>query len=146
MPSEKSIESLDTQHVSIDFAVLGDFAQVSDGKLTVVGAGWNLVNATQYPMALPFGLGIGILIPWSETNAKHNFGFLVEDADGKQLLSSGGEVEAGRKPGIPAGMAQRVALGVAGTLKLQNPGTYVITVSAGEDEKKITFEAMPVKA
>lgn len=140
----KTTDLVKADKVSIDFAVLGDFAQVSDGKLTVVGAGWNMVNAKQYPLSLPFGLGIGILIPWSETNAKHPFGFVLEDADGNQLLSSGGEVEAGRKPGIPVGMAQRVVLGVAGSLDLRKPGAYVIVVSAGGDEKRITFEASPI--
>ena len=135
---------LNQDRVMLDFAVLGDFAQVADGKLTIVGAGWNLINAKQYPLQLPFGLGIGILIPWSETNTKHRFGFALEDADGNQLLSSGGDVEAGRKPGMPAGMSQRVVLGVAGTLELRKPGAYVFVVSAGDDEKRITFEALPI--
>ena len=140
----KSAGPLNQDRVILDFAVLGDFAQVAEGKLTIVGAGWNMINAKQYPLQLPFGLGIGILIPWSETNAKHPFRFVLEDADGNQLLSSGGDVEAGRKPRMPAGMSQRVVLGVAGTLELHKPGTYVFVVSAGDDEKRITFEASPI--
>jgi len=141
-----SRERLPRQRVSIDFAVLGDFAQAAGGKLTIVGAGWTIVNAQQYPQALPFGLGIGILVPWSETNAPHEFAFVIQDADGTQLASGGGRVEAGRQAGIPVGMPQRVVLGIAGQMVLPKPGTYVIVVTAAGDEKRIVFEALPVPA
>jgi hypothetical protein len=139
-------ERLPRDRVIIDFAVLGDFAQAAFGKLTVVGAGWNVVNAQQYPQSVPFGLGIGILVPWSETNALHQFAFVIQDGDGNQLASGGGNVEAGRQPGTPVGMAQRVVLAVAAQLELPKPGTYVIVVSAASDEKRIVFEALPVPA
>lgn len=152
MPAKKrparrtSRERLPPERVCIDFAILGDFAQAAGGKLTIVGAGWNLVNAQQYPQALRFGLGIGISVPWSETNAQHQFGFVIQDADGNQLASGGGIVEAGRQPGMPVGMIQRVVLGVAGEIQLQKPGTYVIVISAAGDAKRIVFEALPVPA
>lgn len=141
-----SSERLPRERVCIDFAVLGDFAQSAGGKLTIVGAGWSLVNAEQYPQSLPFGLGIGILVPWSETNAQHQFGFVIQDGDGNQLASGGGMVEAGRQPGMPVGMVQRVVFAVAGQLQLLKPGSYVIVVSAAGDEKRIVFEALPVPA
>jgi hypothetical protein len=139
-----SAEGLPPDRVTIDFAVLGDFAQTTGGKLTVVGAGWSVVNAQQYPQILPFGLGIGILVPWSETNAPHQFAFAIEDADSNQIASGGGVVEAGRQPGMPVGMVQRVVLGIAGQVQLPKPGTYVVVVTAAGDEKRIVFEALPV--
>lgn len=139
-------ERLPPERVGIDFAVLGDFAQSAGGKLTIVGAGWSVVNAQQYPQSLPFGLGIGIGVPWSETNAQHQFGFVIQDADGNQLASGGGMVEAGRQPGMPVGMGQRVVFGIVGQLQLPKPGSYVIVVSAAGDEKRIVFEALPVPA
>ena len=39
--------------------LLADFAQVSDGKLTVVGGGWSLTG----PEAVPFGIAILIRVP-----------------------------------------------------------------------------------
>lgn len=132
------------ERVCIDFAILGDFAQVANGKLTVVGAGWNIINAQQYPQNVNFGLGIGILVPWGDTNTQHPFGFAIQDADGNQLVSGGGQVEAGRQAGMPAGMYQRVVFAIAGQLTLPRPGTYVVLVTAAGDEKKITFEALPV--
>jgi hypothetical protein len=132
--------------VSIDFVLLGDFAQASGGKLTVVGAGWTLVNAKSprpYPLRVPFGLGIAFLIPWNDTNRKHPFTFEIRGDAGARLAGGNGEVEAGRQTGMPPGMTQRVVIGIAGQMELAQPGTYTIEVKLTNDVKLITFEALP---
>lgn len=128
----------------IDFVVLADFAQSVQGKLTLVGGGWNRHYAKQYPSFLPFGLGIGILVPWSETNRKHAMKFVIRKSEGPQLIEGGGEFEIGREVGTPAGMTQRATIGIAGQMQLPEPGTYEIVVSIEDDEKRVTFEALPV--
>jgi hypothetical protein len=45
---------------------------------------------------------------------------------------------------MPAGMTQRMVIGLAGQLQLPAPGTYEIIVSAAQDQKKIVFQALPV--
>lgn len=146
-PKRKSSSAqtrLPRDKVSIDFVVLGDFAQTANGKLTVVGAGWNIVNAQQYPQVLPFGIGIGILVPWGETNRKHEFKFIIRASEGPELASGGGEFEAGRQPGMPPGMTQRLVIGIAGQMQVPSPGTYEIMVESAGDAKRIHFEALPV--
>lgn len=131
--------------VEIDFVILGDYAQAQGGKLTVVGAGWNVVQGQQYPTPLPFGLGIAFLIPWSLTNRSHHFDFVIKKSEGAQLAGGGGDFEIGRDAGIPAGMTQRVTIGLAGALQLNEPGTYEIIVTTGDTSKRITFEALPIR-
>ena len=135
---------LPSQTVSIDFVLLGDFAQASNGKLTVVGAGWNIWNTPKYPNALPFGLGIGFLVPWQETNRKHKFTFKIAASEGDVLAEGGGDFEIGRKPGIPPGMSQRVVIGLSGQLEIKSSGTYEIVVSCAGTQKAVIFEALPV--
>jgi hypothetical protein len=129
-------EVLLEESVRLDFVVLGDFAQAVNGKLTVVGAGWTLVHAQQYPVTIPVGIGIGILVPWSETNRKHSFRFLIKHSEHATGFDGGGEFEVGRQPGIPTGMEQRVAFGFAGQLKLQEPGTYELIVECAADSRR----------
>jgi hypothetical protein len=129
--------------VRIDFVALGDFAQVASGKLTIVGAGWTLISAQQYPTNVPFGLGIAILIPWSETNIKHAFSFSITGEGGTKLAEGSGEVEAGRQPGMPQGMTQRVVMAVAGQLSVQSAGTYEANVVVGADRRTVAFQALP---
>ncbi len=136
--------NLPSQKVEIDFVLLGDFAQASNGKLTVVGAGWNIWNTPRYPNVLPFGLGIGFLVPWQETNRKHKFTFRIAASEGDMLAEGGGEFEIGRKTGIPPGMMQRVVIGLHGQVEVKSPGTYEILVTCAGQRKTVTFEALPV--
>ena len=136
---------LPREAIEIDFVILGDYAQAANGKLNLIGGGWNIHNATQYPSALQFGIGIGILVPWSLTNRKHSFELVIKASEGSELVKGGGDFQVGRELGIPAGMIQRVTLGISGQGQLPEPGTYEITVTAGEASKRITFEALAVK-
>jgi hypothetical protein len=142
--ARRAAVGLKPDRCEIDFVVLADFAQSVQGKLTLVGGGWNRHYARQYPSFLPFGLGIGILVPWSETNRKHAMKFVIRKSEGSQLVEGGTEFEVGREIGTPAGMTQRAVLGLAGQLQLTEPGTYEIVVSIEGDEKRVTFEALPV--
>ena len=47
--------------------LLADFAQVADGKLTVVGGGWSLTG----PEPTPFGIAILVHVPWDQANRRH---------------------------------------------------------------------------
>ncbi|HET9289039.1 MAG TPA: hypothetical protein VFO26_15910 [Gaiella sp.] len=58
--------------------LLADFAQVSDGKLTVVGGGWSLTG----PEPVPFGIAILIRVPWDQANQRHVMRLELLDADG----------------------------------------------------------------
>ena len=58
--------------------LLADFAQVSDGKLTVVGGGWSLTG----PEPAPFGIAILIRVPWDQANQRHVMRLELLDADG----------------------------------------------------------------
>jgi uncharacterized protein DUF6941 len=58
--------------------LLADFAQVADGKLTVVGGGWSLTG----PESVPFGIAILIQVPWDRANQRHVMRLELLDADG----------------------------------------------------------------
>jgi hypothetical protein len=58
--------------------LLADFAQVSDGKLTIVGGGWSLTG----PEPVPFGIAILIRVPWDQANHRHVMRLELLDADG----------------------------------------------------------------
>ena len=61
--------------------LLADFAQVSDGKLTIVGGGWSLTG----PEAVPFGIAILIRVPWDQANQRHVMRLELLDADGQPV-------------------------------------------------------------
>lgn len=89
--------------------MLADFAQVADGKLTVVGGGWTMIG----PDPSPFAIAVLIEVPWDRTNEQHEFRFdlvdqdgaavIMETPDGSGEISIGGQFEVGRPPGVKRG-------------------------------------------
>lgn len=65
--------------------VLADYAQVADGKLNLIGAGWDMTT----PHGAPFALGGLISVPWSETPAEHRLLLELVDGDGRNVLIQG---------------------------------------------------------
>lgn len=110
-----------------DYLMLADSAQVVGEKLYLLGGGWTMLNAPQLPFSLPIGIAVGINVEWMETNRRHSFKLELrhEDDGGQVLVSVEGEFEAGRPPGIPAGMVQKVQMAFNVTPKFERPGPYV---------------------
>jgi hypothetical protein len=58
--------------------MLADAAQVAEGKLNVLGAGWTVTG----PMPTPFAIAIQMEFPWRETDRDHQLRLEVIDMDG----------------------------------------------------------------
>ena len=107
--------------------LLADAAQVSEGKLYVLGAGWRFTG----PEPVASAIALIFEIPWDRANEPIPFDLQLVDADGQtSVLPDGGElrvegqIEVGRPPGHPPGesISAPMAAGV-GALPLE-PGTY----------------------
>ena len=140
----EEFESL-RDEIEIDFVILADFAQAAQGKLNLIGGGWNLHHAVEYPSRLILGLGIGVLVPWSETNREHTLQFEIKKSEGAMMMKGKGDYAVGRDIGTPVGMTQRVTLGISAPVQVPEPGTYEVIVSTAGKQKRVTFEALPPK-
>jgi hypothetical protein len=130
--------------------LLADFAQVADGKLTVVGAGWDKTG----PGPSPSGIGLLIGVPWDDTNIRHTVELRLIDSDGQPVADPNGHpiglqshFEVGRPPGLLAGADQSVALAMnIGPLPLKPGLRYVWELSIdGEsaDDWRVAFSMRP---
>ena len=100
----------DLDSISLDYLLVADSADVVNGKLYLLGGGWDSLKVPQLPgpPAVPFSVAVGIDVPWSLTNQKLRFSVDVLDADGGEVVQLvGGEFEVGRPPGLRAGTPQR---------------------------------------
>jgi len=110
-------------------AFLADSVESVEGKLYVLGAGWNVLTTTQIPTRHPrVGVGIIIHVPYTATNQLHTFAVYLVDADDNELPLSdappgagepdgkvrrlSGQFNVGRPPTLQPGDEQLVALGV----------------------------------
>ena len=109
--------------------LLCDAAQVSDGKLYILGGGWSMTG----PDPVPSAVALKIDVDWHEAEASHHWELFLEDADGRPVLMETadgtqpvevrGEFTVSQPQGIPEGSPIDVALAVnLGPIPLA-PGT-----------------------
>jgi hypothetical protein len=98
--------------------LLADSAQVSEGKLFILGAGWSVTG----PAPAPSAVALLIDVPWDETNVSHHWRLDLVDSDGNPLiiptpegeqpLVIEGQFEVGRPPGIARGSSIGMPLAI----------------------------------
>jgi hypothetical protein len=122
----------DIDEMVLDYLLVADAAQVSGGKLFMIGGGWDrlLVSRLPGPPALPFFVAFGIGVPWSHTNRR--FGFVVDllgedEQQIDQLVT--GEFEVIRPPGVSPGTRQRAQFAGPARPAFPAAGRYTIRLS-----------------
>jgi hypothetical protein len=114
--------------------MLADYAQVADGKLTIVGGGWSVTG----PEPAPFGIAILVQVPWDQANLRHTLRLELLDADGEPVTvpDEDGEdeplvffddvtFEVGRPPGLKPGTPLDFPVAVnSGPLPIPPGGRY----------------------
>jgi hypothetical protein len=126
--------------MEIDFLILADAAQVADGKLYILGGGWDRINVQALPAGQLLGVGVGVTVPWSETNAPQNLTVSIEDEDGGVVLPPlSFRIEVGRPPGLPGGSDQRLVLAFNGHIALPKLGMYAVTAALDGGGRRQAF-------
>lgn len=112
--------------------LLADAAQVADGKLYILGAGWSECGPEPTPMAL----AVKLEIPATEARRKHTWSVLLQNDEGEPVLLSApdgqkstvaihGQIERIRAPeSAPAGETVHLAFAVNMTPLPLEPGTH----------------------
>jgi hypothetical protein len=125
----------------LDFLMLADRAEAVNGKLYMVGGGFDRVGAPNFPTNANFDIAIGAMVDYHETNEPHTFELRLEDVDNNVVLGPiGGQVEVGRPPGMKAGQSQRVMIVFRGPFPISAPGEYAwVAVLDGHRESPTKF-------
>src|SRR5215210_4956311 len=115
--------------------LLSDFAEAINGKLYVMGGGWNVLFAPDHPVNM--SLGVLLAVDWNETNTRHELvvELLDENGDlaeiGGQTVMLRSEFEVGRPAGIKAGSAINTPLAFTFAGLPLPAGGYEFKVSVG---------------
>lgn len=98
--------------------LLCDAAQVSEGKLFILGGGWSVIG----PAATPSAIALKIEVGWNEVDAPHHWELFLQDADGGEVtvetpegpqpIEVRGDFQVGRPPDLPEGSPVDVTLAV----------------------------------
>ena len=122
-----------------DYLILSDRAEAVNGKLYMVGGGWDRLGLAQIPGPADFDLALGVLVGYNETNAPHQIEIVLEDEDNKTVIPAiKAQFEIGKPPGMKAGQAQRFQLVLRGPFQIPAAGAYHWVVSLDGERKTIT--------
>ena len=97
--------------------LLCDAAQAMEGKLYLLGAGWNSIS----PTPVPFAIALLIDVAWDEADRGHRWELRLLDSDGHAVVPTGahepitvgGDFEVGRPAGLPEGSALRMPVAIS---------------------------------
>ena len=125
--------------------LLADAAQIADGKLNMLGAGWSIIKTPTGP----FAVVIHAQIPWNLTNLKMPWSLDLLDSDGHAVIMDPaqgeihmeGFVESGRPAGMEAGSAIYVPFVFPFLGMPLPPGKYSWHFKMDATEESYTFMA-----
>ncbi len=125
---------------TIDFLILADRAEVINGKLYMMGGGWDRLNLLDVSQPVGFALAIGVLIPWSALYRDHRLRIALEDEDGVQLTELRAAMNIGAPAEVTIGQSFRAMFALNVGWKLPGPGTYRVVAGVDDgDEKRVAL-------
>lgn len=131
-PVDPAAEGNASQGVRCECLLLCDAAEAVNGKLYIVGGGWNQLQVPSIPTVHPaLAFAIRLSIPWHDANDDIPFALRMLNADGKPVAAdplAEGTLNVGRPPGttpgseLPAVMAMTLH-----NFEIKRFGAHVVT-------------------
>jgi hypothetical protein len=124
--------------VELDFAFLSDAADVSMGKLFVMGGAFDTINVASFPASHPtLAVVFRLLLSPNDLDRKHKLAILLLDADAHHIASANGELMVPKAPDSPAGWKQAVILPLRFfNVPFKEAGHYSIEILANDNMLK----------
>lgn len=135
------------EKIQIDFLILADMAEVVNGKLYLMGGGWDRRFVSDFEKPIALNIAVGVLVPWTLANQPHTLTVRLEDGDGHVILPQAeAMLTVGRPPQSTPGQKFRAMISIAGQWKLPSPGSYQVVASLNEETRSEAFYAEKVGA
>lgn len=132
--------------MKIEYVMVADHVDIQANRAYIHAGGWDtLAINTTLPLQAPHpcGVVVAFMIPWDQTNRRHDALVEVIDPDGGVVARIEGQVEAGRPASIEQGHEQRIHLGLNVGLPIQKLGRHKVLARTDDDEKSIGFNVVP---
>ncbi len=132
-PRPRKASRLPVEHASIEYLFLADHAESLNGKLYVMGGGWDQLTTPDLSGPLKLSIACGVQVPWNETDDDHTLSLVVEDPDGNPVapaLQVG--IKTGRSPSMVRASSAHVAFAIQAALQFPNAGTYVVVTTVDD--------------
>lgn len=122
---------------SVDFALLADAVQASQGKLFVLGGGWDTLFVRSFPARhASLGIGMRVRVPWSWADQVVVISVDLQDEDGARVLPSD-PLTHGIRVARPEGFPEGTDVGLVraftfNNLVIPHEGAYSFVISLNQ--------------
>jgi len=121
--------------LNLGFLLLTDQSEAINGKVYVLGGGWNMLQLPELPQEWGFGIAFGLDVPWNDTNRPHSLSLRIEDPDGEMLGDEFSvDFETGRPPGLTPGQDQRIVTSLGARTTFASAGPHAVVIQVGDKE------------
>jgi hypothetical protein len=134
-----------TENPRISSFMAADHAEAVNGKLYVMGGGFDRLAPPTIPWDVRFSLAAVLLVPWKDTNRRFPLEASVTSVDGEELgWQLAGELEAGRAPGT-RGADATIVIAAPVAFHIEEPTDFVLNFRFANDsrELRVTLAAPP---
>jgi hypothetical protein len=130
----------------VEFLILADHAEAVNGKLYLMGGGWDRRTVADFRQLQIFAVAVAVLIPWTETNRPLPLSVVLTDLDGTPIAPPlQTQLTAGRPANAKPGQKLRYMLAVNLQTTVPRPGEYVVEARIGQSPpKRVSFYAEPI--
>jgi hypothetical protein len=138
LPAEKS---------EIEYLILADAVEVLNGKLYMMGGGWDSISAGSIESAVQISFACGVSVAWGERDDEHSLQLSVVDLDGTPVetpLVAG--FKTGSSPLAERGSFGHVPFAVKGSFTFPKHATYSIVAELDgrpDSVRKLQFHLRP---
>jgi hypothetical protein len=120
----EAAEATISRQTEVDYLLVADRAEVVNGKLYLMGGGWDRLQPPSFPHRLTLGIALGVRIPVFESEDQHvvDIDLLHED---KRILGFQAKLATGRPAGL-RGMDLVVPMAFNVPVVIPGPGQLVL--------------------
>lgn len=134
--------------VEPEYLILADAAEALNGKLYLMGGGWDSIFVRDISQRVAMGIACGILIPYGETDEEHTLTLAIEDQDGVQVASPlTVKFKTGRPPTLERGAPMHLPFAIKAEYVLPGYNTFIVKATVdnrAESSRSTSFTAKPV--
>jgi hypothetical protein len=130
--------------MKIESFMLADAAQAANGKLFVLGGGWSVHRAPNYPGHVQMALAFMVSFSSTEIGNKYPLHVAIADEAGVPIVPAmRGQIEvAPPAPEMPKAAPHKLPFALNMGLSIPRPGKYGIVVTVGSSKAQTEFHAI----
>ena len=132
--------------MKIEYVVLADAAQAVGGKIYILGGGWNVFRAANYPAPVQLAVAAGIGFASDEIGLRYPLKISIVDETGVAVIADlNGQIDTRQMvPDLPQGLPIKVPMAWNIGFPVPRPGHYRIILRVGFTDVEVAFDAITV--